>query len=178
MVRLAFVADEVPLCKCGCGERVTWHEKRSRWYAYTPGHHLTSGRPHLQTHLAPLCACGCGKRVTRSGGRNKWPKWLKGHHVRKHGHGTAKERKRNERWLRVYGITVAEYDAMLRAQRGGCAICGTTVVGRRRVHWCIDHDHETGEVRGLLCSLCNTGVGSLGDDPVLLRKAVDYLEGK
>lgn len=40
---------------------------------------------------------------------------------------------------------------------------------------CIDHDHKTGEVRGLLCGNCNSGIGMLGDDPRLLEKAIVYL---
>ena len=62
-----------------------------------------------------------------------------------------------------------------------CEICGTTASGRtskngkvNRLH--IDHDHETGDVRGLLCHHCNLGIGNLKDDLSLLRKAIDYLE--
>lgn len=64
---------------------------------------------------------------------------------------------------------------MLAAQNGGCAICSTTTPdgNARRFH--VDHDHETGKIRGLLCHSCNTGIGKLRDDPDLLLSAVAYL---
>lgn len=67
------------------------------------------------------------------------------------------------------------YDRMLATQQGRCAICGMQPPhGARRL--AVDHDHKTNEVRGLLCFDCNTGIGKLGDDPVLLRTAADYIE--
>ena len=59
----------------------------------------------------------------------------------------------------------------------GCAICGTTEwMGRhQRPH--IDHDHETGEVRGVLCHNCNLAIGHLKDDPELVARALAYLRG-
>lgn len=73
-----------------------------------------------------------------------------------------------------FGLTWDEYDALLVAQDGRCAICG----GRPRKNLlAVDHDHKTGEVRGLLCSRCNHRLlGSANDDPARLRKAADYLE--
>lgn len=81
-----------------------------------------------------------------------------------------------------FGITEAEYEQMRDDQGGRCAICSTNVPnGRVSKHtpdyWLhVDHDHETGKVRALLCSHCNTTLGKMNDDPVLLRKAADYLE--
>jgi len=73
-----------------------------------------------------------------------------------------------------YGITLADYDEMLEAQSGGCAICGKTSEenGKRL---CVDHDHETDEVRGLLCDACNRGIGYLCDDSETCRQAMLYL---
>lgn len=60
---------------------------------------------------------------------------------------------------RKYGITLAEYDQMLEEQHGVCAICGGADPSGRRL--AVDHDHETGKVRGLLCTSCNTRLGFL-----------------
>lgn len=70
------------------------------------------------------------------------------------------------------GISVETYLAMEREQGGVCLICkGNT---NRRL--AIDHDHETGEVRGLLCGKCNTGIGQFDEDPDRMRAAIAYLE--
>jgi hypothetical protein len=76
-----------------------------------------------------------------------------------------------------YGISVREYDALLTTQGGGCAICGRTEnPGRFRQSLPVDHNHETGAIRGILCIDCNRGLGMFRDDPRLLRKAATYLE--
>ena len=62
---------------------------------------------------------------------------------------------------------------MLKSQQGTCLICGRPP-GKYRLS--VDHSHETGEVRGLLCARCNRGIGLFWDDPVIFRRAADYLE--
>ena len=65
------------------------------------------------------------------------------------------------------------YDVLYEAQHGCCAICSEP---EEKFSWlCIDHDHVTGRVRGLLCPNCNRGLGLLGDSEHLLQKAKDYL---
>jgi hypothetical protein len=76
--------------------------------------------------------------------------------------------------LRQYGLTVADYDRMLAVQDGRCAICRSdTPLGRGR--WHIDHDHVTGQFRGLLCNNCNRGIGYFGDDDATLSAAAEYI---
>jgi hypothetical protein len=80
---------------------------------------------------------------------------------------------------RNYRITSEQHDEMLADQHGLCAICGQPpkpegVRAASRLH--VDHDHETGRVRGLLCLNCNRGIGAFGDDANLLRLAADYLD--
>ena len=83
------------------------------------------------------------------------------------------ERKRS---LAKYGLTHDDYERMHAAQGGRCAICGTTESkGHGGKHLAVDHDHETGEVRGLLCGNCNRGIGWLNDDPDVVQRAADYL---
>ncbi len=78
-------------------------------------------------------------------------------------------------WLqRIYGITLEEYERMEREQDYRCAICRTDEKPSRG-SWCVDHDHETGRVRGLLCFDCNSGVGHLKDDAIAWLRAARYL---
>jgi len=70
-----------------------------------------------------------------------------------------------------YGMSIEEYDVLLRAQNGRCKICRTGDVRMLSV----DHCHDTGTIRGLLCLKCNSGLGMFNDDPALLRKATQYL---
>jgi hypothetical protein len=65
---------------------------------------------------------------------------------------------------------------MIIRQRDRCAICSRTQPYSDGRSWCIDHDHVTGQVRGLLCSDCNRAIGLLRDDPKTLRSAVQYVE--
>ena len=81
----------------------------------------------------------------------------------------------------LYGITLADYERMLQEQGGVCAICRgaeTSAHGQTGTPYrlSVDHDHETGRIRGLLCQNCNRAIGLLNDDPARLRAAVDYLE--
>lgn len=74
-----------------------------------------------------------------------------------------------------YGITLAERTALWLAQDCRCAICAKEIPeSGGDTH--TDHDHTTGEVRGILCRLCNTGLGNFDDDPDKLRAAAAYLE--
>lgn len=83
------------------------------------------------------------------------------------------------RLRRVYGMDVADYDALLKEQDGVCAICGEGEVvtsPKKVISLAVDHDHVTGAVRGLLCHACNTGLGKFKDDQELLNKAIHYLK--
>jgi len=96
--------------------------------------------------------------------------------------GNAKRRenydpeKRSQRIVESYGISLEKYNSLLASQNGGCAICGSKEPKtKRNGRFCLDHDHSTGEVRGLLCSPCNRGIGLLGDNPERLTMAAAYL---
>lgn len=75
---------------------------------------------------------------------------------------------------RKFGITLEEYDAILKLQGGGCAVCGRPQSEKKSL--CVDHDHKTGNVRGLLCFHCNYGLSWFKDKPSRLYGAGDYLE--
>jgi len=79
-----------------------------------------------------------------------------------------------ERLRKAYGLSQQDYEQMCEVQEDRCAICGERP--RKERDFCVDHDHVTGKVRGLLCRRCNLGLGNLRDDPMLLRQAAAYLE--
>ena len=91
--------------------------------------------------------------------------------------GYCKDCARNANLLRVYGITLAQYNHMLEAQGGKCAICrrppGQDGKGRRNLS--VDHDHTTGQVRGLLCFHCNIVLGHVGESKETLLRFVMYV---
>lgn len=88
-----------------------------------------------------------------------------------------KEVVREQAWQRRYGITRDDYNKLLDEQEGKCAICSTTEIGRKgHTHFHVDHCHTTGKVRGLLCDLCNRGLGYFKDSEETLTKAASYLE--
>lgn len=120
----------------------------------------------------------------RAANPEKWAankaRWYRKH--RKHVLAKAKEWARQnpravrDHALRRFGISVDEYDRMLAAQGGGCAICGRKTVGQKgRKNFHVDHCHRTKKVRGLLCAACNQGLGAFSDDPKRFRAAADYL---
>lgn len=76
---------------------------------------------------------------------------------------------RDRRRQKVYGLTIAGYEALKASQNDCCAICG------EKVELCIDHCHSASRVRGLLCSKCNVGLGMFKDDLDLLASASSYL---
>lgn len=78
-----------------------------------------------------------------------------------------------------YGISLEDYEYLVREQNGVCAICRKPEQAKRLGKVRIlstDHDHSTLRVRGLLCAKCNSVLGYMNDDPALLRAAADYLE--
>jgi hypothetical protein len=80
-----------------------------------------------------------------------------------------------------YGMSMDEYEALLAKQKGVCAICSNPETRARkgkvyRLH--IDHDHQTGRIRALLCHHCNAGLGHFRDDVETMAKALAYLRKK
>lgn len=77
---------------------------------------------------------------------------------------------------RLYRITIEDYDEMYIAQNGKCAVCGSeNIIDGKRKMLCVDHNHETGKVRGLLCRDCNLAAGLLEDDSERASKLSEYL---
>jgi hypothetical protein len=97
-------------------------------------------------------------------------------------HGAASHRAASAKWHGEngrdyqlsyrYGISQDDFDRMLEEQSGRCAICGTTPESTLHV----DHCHDTLNVRGLLCTKCNIGIGYFNDDVEVMKRAIAYLE--
>lgn len=114
---------------------------------------------------------------------------LKQYHADRDKPHVAEKRQRkddNRYYLKRFGLTKAEwqeaYDQRFAEQEGRCAICGTDVIpetghasGRVTKRFCFDHNHETGQLRGLLCQHCNWGLGQFFDSIDRLKAAIDYL---
>ena len=84
-------------------------------------------------------------------------------------------RKRKSYLKTTFGLTLEDYETMLAAQDGKCAICGTLDPGRGSPYFHVDHCHATNTVRGLLCNGCNLGLGHFKDDTDRLNMAIAYL---
>lgn len=77
-----------------------------------------------------------------------------------------------------YGVTAEDYAAMNEAQGFVCKICKQPETYQGRENLSVDHDHKTGDIRGLLCARCNLVLGKVQDDAELLYRMVDYLTGE
>lgn len=84
------------------------------------------------------------------------------------------ENVRNLQLQRTYGITLAQYKSLLNSQNGVCAICKKLCATGRAL--AVDHCHETGHIRGLLCGNCNQAIGKLKDSPANCLVAASYLQ--
>jgi hypothetical protein len=74
-----------------------------------------------------------------------------------------------------YNITPEDYKELFDIQEGKCAICGTHQNDLKQ-NLCVDHNHKTGAIRGLLCGKCNRGIGNLNDNIITLENAINYLK--
>lgn len=80
---------------------------------------------------------------------------------------------KNSAYKYLYKITLDEYENLYFLQNGKCKICYKEKEMRKL---CVDHDHSTGKIRGLLCDTCNRGLGYFKDNPLFLKNAIKYLE--
>ena len=116
----------------------------------------------------------------RADGRNKpvrqrYEQGAAGKAARKRYNATITDEMRRDSQLKsLYGITFEQYQHMHKEQQGKCKICGKEEsVSNRSL--AVDHCHNSGIIRGLLCLKCNTGLGKFRDDPILLQRAIEYL---
>lgn len=132
-----------------------------------------------------VCACGCGELLPKTGGRN----YLLGHDPTVVRVRPVSRRESVNNWRQrnpekcfghklkhLFGISIENYNALAAKQGNRCGICRTDKPGGRCRYWCVDHDHQTGVVRGLLCGRCNSGIAALGDSAEGVKRALSYLE--
>lgn len=81
----------------------------------------------------------------------------------------------NQNLKRYYGIGIEDYNRMFAEQKGLCKICDLPQVDFSR-RFDVDHDHETGRIRGLLCVRCNRGIGLLRDNVEILKRAIKHIQ--
>tara|TARA_R110000772_G_scaffold2311_11_gene8024 strand:- start:5908 stop:6441 length:534 start_codon:yes stop_codon:yes gene_type:complete len=112
-----------------------------------------------------------GRLDERKAAQKKYQATYKGQAHTKDYYKNNKDKYRDSTLKRTYGISLAEYNDMLKAQDNTCAICDGT--SKKNLH--VDHDHATGEVRGLLCHGCNTALGLLNESKDTMRKMVNYI---
>lgn len=112
---------------------------------------------------APYCVVCTSERIQREEARKQ-----KAGYYQKH-----RRTNRDRHLQRRFGISLEHYERMLEEQGGVCAICKGTDANKSLA---VDHNHQTGAVRQLLCGTCNPAVGFLQDDPLLARKVLEYLE--
>lgn len=85
-----------------------------------------------------------------------------------------KELSRKTHMMRTFNMTIEQYDEMLEAQNGVCAICQQSCTTGNNL--AVDHNHETGKVRALLCKNCNTAIGLMKEDVDRMIKAIEYIK--
>lgn len=154
--RLARSADDRPRCSVeGCDRPLNaWAYCALHYQRYKKTGSPGEATPRKATY-EPTDLCqfpGCGKRAQSKGYCNT-----------------------HRRRLARFGLMHDELEAMLRKQGGKCAICRARKPGTSSSEWCVDHDHVTDQVRGLLCGTCNSGIGFLKDDPEVIAAAAQYV---
>ena len=86
-------------------------------------------------------------------------------------------RKYRDRWYqKSYGLTIQQYEYLLREQDNKCAICHLPAAEEKLKRLAVDHNHKTKKVRGLLCQKCNRAIGLLCENPIILIRAIQYLQ--
>lgn len=108
--------------------------------------------------------------------REQWHKWRakpgSAEKVRDYSRAHEAKTQYRKEWRikKLYAITLTEYETLMDSVDRACQICSS------KSDPCLDHDHVTGKVRGVLCRSCNKAIGQLGDSADSIRKALDYLE--
>lgn len=130
--------------------------------------------PHRSSHKLRLARARRQRSYWRDPARSR-AQSLAGYH--REDPARRRERRRERILANSYGITKEDYEALLVLQRYRCAVCGRPD-GDGQLPLAVDHDHETGVVRGLLCGQCNTAIGLFAENRDHMVAAIAYLEAR
>lgn len=174
---------EIPtgICQCGCGKPTLLYTSSDKTRGWTKG----EPRKFLKGHnkglvrngtIEPIQCASCKEWFGLDDFYKRTDTTYDSHCKACHREKTNKLRKRN--YLKAsYGLTIADYQRLLEDQDYRCKICLIEFGETRKTAPCVDHCHQTGKVRGLLCTQCNVALGMMKDDPDVLRRAIEYLKG-
>jgi hypothetical protein len=178
------------LCECGCGHptlpatmtRAARGIKKGEPLRFLHGHNIHSwhGPAHPQWIDGRANSVAARSAYNREYLKQNYPKYRERHLVRCKAYREANPDLFKRLKLRKFGLTATDYDRIFAEQGGVCAICRKqekrTFKGRVTL-LAVDHDHQTGCVRGLLCSFCNTAIGLFRENPEIMLSAMAYLAG-
>jgi hypothetical protein len=176
---MPYATDSLPTCP-DCGKRLS--KKTSAYCVKHAARHAADKKPKAEPKKRIRGVCiDCGDGVTGQKSKRCLPcrrKFEQGNTKPRH------EYARNWALQKKYGIDNDGFEAIWNAFRGQCGICSKELTmpeqkrGQRPSAAVIDHDHNTGNIRGLLCNSCNKAIGLLKDNADLVQKAADYLRKK
>lgn len=86
------------------------------------------------------------------------------------------EKRKEQRLKSTYGITLTQFNELLKNANSQCEICGYSDMSDKKIFPLVDHCHDSGKIRGILCANCNHGLGKFKDNIYLLKKTINYLE--
>ncbi len=135
-------------------------DKFSRDNSYKDGYNSTCKECNIKKHQLKNSLIQKDKEYHKTYQKNNPIKYMKA--------------SRKYRLKSKYNLSPEEFESMIISQENKCALCGEHFRDTDAI--CIDHDHETGEIRGILHRNCNTGIGMFCDDPELTNKATLYLK--
>jgi hypothetical protein len=129
--------------------------------------------------LAKYCSDKCNKKASDKRCAPRVKKYLAGYYEAHKGPSTRPPRKheseQDRNLKKKYGISMQTWREIREAQGGKCGLCGDPIGDKPGHNTHLDHCHETGTVRGILCNRCNTGLGAFGDNISNLEAAIRYL---
>ena len=198
MKQLSFEEIPVGFCQCGCGQRVQIAPRNRKDQGWVKGKPLQYVVGHSRKHRGgpkvPIgkkwcfnCeriknvedffkhkhAAGGLQGVCKVCSLERRRKWNKKNVERVRFYNIKAKLKRK------FNVEIDVYDALIEKQGNLCAVCGNLETVRQNGHiksLAVDHNHGTGNIRGLLCNNCNRALGLLGDNPDILQKMIAYLK--